>query len=61
MSNEVLQEKVSYSYPTTVSIVHSETTGNTITVHHAKTPGEAAELIRMTKEQLHNRNIKKEQ
>lgn len=49
-----LYEKVlnEHRYPTTVSVVYSETGGNTITIHHAKTPGEAAELIRITKEQI---------
>lgn len=59
MSNETLQETVSYRYPTTVSVVHTEH-GDTITIHHAKTPAEAAELVRMTKQQLLSRKITKE-
>lgn len=51
MSNEVLQERVVYVYPTTVSVKHTSS-GDEITVHHATSPQQAAELIRNTKEQI---------
>ena len=51
MSDEVLQERVTHIYPCTVSVKHTAS-GDEITVHHATSPQQAAELIRLTKEQI---------
>lgn len=49
--SEVLQERVQYVYPTTVSVEHTEH-GDKIIVHHAKSPAEAAMLVAETKRKL---------